>query len=66
MLFLIILLPILGFFSGSLFGRSLGRGVCIVTSLLTFTSFLISIFLLLDVIYSGKIYILVLKKLDLF
>jgi len=62
MLFLIILLPILGFFSGSLFGRSLGRGVCIVTSLLTFTSFLISIFLLLDVIYSGKIYILVLKN----
>lgn len=61
MLFLIILLPILGFFSGSLFGRFLGRGVCIITPLLTFISFLTSIIILLDVIYSGKIYILVLK-----
>ncbi len=62
MLFLIILLPILGFLSGSLFGRFLGKGVCIVTTLLTFTSCLISISLLADIIGSGNVYILNLKE----
>jgi len=61
MLLLIILLPILGFLSGSLFGRLLGKGVCIVAPLLTFTSFLISITLLIDVIKTGNVYHLNLK-----
>ncbi len=62
MLFLIILLPILGFLSGSLFGRILGKGVCFITTLLTFSACLISINLLIDVINSGNVYILVLKE----
>ncbi len=62
MLFLIILLPILGFLSGSLFGRFLGKGVCIITTMLTFTSCLISISLLADIIGSGNVYILNLKE----
>jgi proton-translocating NADH-quinone oxidoreductase chain L len=62
MLFLIILLPILGFISGSLFGRVLGKGVCFITTLLTFISCLISISLLIDVINSGNTYIFVLKE----
>jgi proton-translocating NADH-quinone oxidoreductase chain L len=62
MLFLIILLPILGFLSGSLFGRVLGKGVCIITTLLTFISCLISINLLIDILNSGNVYILVLKE----
>ncbi len=61
MLLLIILLPILGFLSGSLFGRLLGKGVCIIAPLLTFTSFLISITLLIDVIKTGNVYHLNLK-----
>lgn len=61
MLLLIILLPILGFLSGSLFGRFLGKGVCIIAPLLTFTSFLISITLLIDVIKTGNVYHLNLK-----
>jgi proton-translocating NADH-quinone oxidoreductase chain L len=62
MLFLIILLPILGFVSGSLFGRVLGKGVCFITTLLTFSSCLISLNLLIDVLNSGNVYILVLKE----
>lgn len=61
MLLLIILLPILGFLSGSLFGRYLGKGVCIVAPLFTFLSFLISITLLIDVIKTGNVYHLNLK-----
>ncbi len=60
MLFLIILLPMLGFLSGSLFGRILGKGVCFTTTLLTFSSCLLSISLLIDVVNSGNVYILVL------
>ncbi len=62
MLFLIILLPVLGFLSGSLFGRILGKGVCFITTLFTFSSFLLSFVLLLDVIKSGNVYILVLTE----
>ena len=50
MLILIVLLPLLGFFSGSLFGRFLGLGVCYITTLSVFSSFLISLFLLNDII----------------
>ncbi|MDQ5928799.1 MAG: NADH-ubiquinone oxidoreductase chain 5 [Bacteroidota bacterium] len=62
MLFLIILLPIFGFLSGSLFGRVLGKGVCFITTLFTFISCLISINLLIDVITFGNTYILVLQE----
>ena len=62
MLFLIIFLPLLGFFSGSLFGRVLGKGTCFITTLLTMSCCLISINLLLDVLNSGNVYILVLKE----
>ena len=62
MLFLIILLPIFGFLSGSLFGRVLGKGVCIITTLLTFISFLVSFNLLVQVINSGNVYIFTLTE----
>ncbi len=62
MLFLIILLPIFGFLSGSLFGRTLGKGVCIITTLLTFTSFIISLKLLIQVILSGNVYLFTLTE----
>ena len=56
MLILIVLLPLLGFFSGSLFGRFLGLGVCYITTLSVFSSFLISLFLLNDIIINGTVY----------
>lgn len=58
MLILIILLPVLGFFSGSLLGRYLGKGVCIVTTMTTFFSFLLSLWAFLNIIKTGNIYIL--------
>lgn len=58
MLLLIILLPLLGFFSGSLFGRYLGKGVCFVTTLTTFLSFVFSFTTLLNSINTGNVYIL--------
>ena len=62
MLLLIILLPMLGFLSGSLFGRALSKGVCLITTLLTFSSCLLSLALVLDVIHSGNVYIVVLQE----
>ena len=56
MLILIILLPLLGFFSGSLFGRFLGIGVCFLTTSSVFLSFLLSLFLFYDIITSGVVY----------
>lgn len=58
MLLLLVLLPLLGFLSGSLFGRYLGIGVCYITTGFTFLSFLVSFFLLCDVISTGNTYIL--------
>jgi NADH:ubiquinone oxidoreductase subunit 5 (subunit L)/multisubunit Na+/H+ antiporter MnhA subunit len=58
MLILIILFPFLGFLSGSLFGRFLNKGVCFVTTFFTFSSFMLSFMLLLDIVQSGNIYIL--------
>lgn len=58
---LILLLPLLGFFSGSLFGRFLGIGSCYIAVTNTFLSFFTSIFLLYKVIYLGISY-----KLTLF
>jgi NADH:ubiquinone oxidoreductase subunit 5 (subunit L)/multisubunit Na+/H+ antiporter MnhA subunit len=62
MLILIILFPFLGFLSGSLFGRFLNKGVCLITTLFTFFSFLLSFTLLLDIIQSGNTYILNVTK----
>jgi proton-translocating NADH-quinone oxidoreductase chain L len=62
MLFTIILLPLLGFISGSLFGRFLGLGVCFVTTACTFSSFLISANLLYDVASTGNTSMLVLTE----
>ena len=58
MLILVLLFPLLGFFSGSLFGRFMGLGISYITTLLTFSSFLISITLLLNIINTGNVYIL--------
>lgn len=58
MLSLIIFLPLLGFFSGSIFGRYIGLGVCYITTLSTFLSFLLSFFLFHDIVSTGNVYIL--------
>jgi len=43
MLFLIVLLPLLGFLSGSIFGKQLSKfGACLTTTLFTFFAFLLS------------------------
>ena len=57
MFILIILLPLLGFLSGSLFGYLLGPGVCIITTACTFTSFILSLYFLYITISTGQIYI---------
>ena len=56
MLILIVLLPLLGFFSGSLFGRYLGWGTCYITTGSVFSSLLLSIYLLHDVVSTGVTY----------
>ena len=56
MLILIVLLPLLGFFSGSLFGRYLGWGTCYITTGSVFSSLLFSIYLLHDVVSTGVTY----------
>lgn len=56
-MFTIILLPLLGFFSGSLFGRFLGLGVSYITTFFTFLSCICSISLLLNIINTGNVYI---------
>ena len=56
MLILIVLLPLLGFFSGSMFGRFLGWGTCYITTLSVFSSLSLSLVLLYDVISNGIVY----------
>jgi len=56
MLILIVLLPLLGFFSGSMFGRFLGWGTCYMTTLSVFSSLSLSLILLYDVISNGVVY----------
>ena len=56
MLILIVLLPLLGFFSGSMFGRFLGWGTCYVTTTSVLSSLLLSLVLLYDVISNGVVY----------
>ena len=58
MLFLIVILPLLGFFAGSLFGRYLGKGTGYITTLLTSSAFLISLIFLINNIHTGNVYIL--------
>jgi len=59
MLILIVLLPLFGFFSGSLFGRYLCWGVCYVTTLSVFSSLLLSLSLFYEVVSSGVSYKLI-------
>jgi proton-translocating NADH-quinone oxidoreductase chain L len=56
MLILIILLPLLGFFSGSLFGRFLGSGTCYITTGSVFLALLLSLSLFYNVVSSGVVY----------
>jgi proton-translocating NADH-quinone oxidoreductase chain L len=56
MLILIVLLPLLGFFSGSMFGRFLGWGTCYVTTTSVLSSLLLSLVLLYDVVSNGVVY----------
>jgi NADH:ubiquinone oxidoreductase subunit 5 (subunit L)/multisubunit Na+/H+ antiporter MnhA subunit len=56
MLILIVLLPLLGFFSGSVFGRVLGWGSCYITTLSVFSSLSLSLVLLYDVVSNGVVY----------
>lgn len=62
MLILILLLPLVGFFSGSLFGRFLGKGVGVITTSNLFLSFFISIYLFFDILFTNKIYQVTLGK----
>jgi len=56
MLILIILLPLLGFFSGSLFGRFLGSGTCYITTGGVFFALLLSLGLFYNVVSTGVVY----------
>jgi len=62
MLFLIIALPLLGFLSGSLFGRFLGFGVCITTTSSILTSLILSLFLFKEVLLTEVVYKLILDS----
>jgi len=59
MLILIVLLPLLGFFSGSLFGRYTGWGACYITTGSVLSSLLLSLVLFYDVVSTGVNYKLV-------
>jgi len=61
MYILIVLLPLLGFLGGSLFGRHMGKGVGTLTTLLTSLSFMISLSLFIDIVSTGNIYLLILN-----
>ena len=56
MLILIVLLPLLGFFSGSLFGRFTGWGSCYITTGSVLLSLLLSLILFYDVTLNGVVY----------
>ena len=60
MLILILLLPLLGFFSGCFFGQYLGRITCIITTLNTTFALILSLFLFYDISSTGISY-----KLDI-
>ena len=56
MLILIVFLPFLAFFSGSLFGRYLGFGTCYITTTSVVLSFILSFFLFIKIIITGVVY----------
>jgi len=56
MLLIILILPLFGFFSGSLFGRILGLGVTYITTSFTFLSFIYSSITLLYILKTGDTY----------
>ena len=62
MLFLIVFLPLIGFFSGGLFGRFLGFGVCILTTFNVFLSLIFSLLLFSDILLNEVTYKLVLSS----
>jgi proton-translocating NADH-quinone oxidoreductase chain L len=61
MLILILLLPLLGFFSASIFGRFLGKGACYITFFNTFFSFIISLIMGFNSTFYGLSYSIVLS-----
>lgn len=59
MIFILIILPFLGFLSGAVFGRILGNtSVNVITSVLTYISFLYSWYFFCCIICTGNVYIL--------
>ena len=60
MLLLIILLPLFGFISGSVFGKFLDKSVCYLTTGSIFASFFLSLYLFFDVLLNSVVYKLVL------
>lgn len=61
MLVLIVLLPLIGFFSASVFGRFLGKGACYITFLNTFLSFFLSCLMGYKIINIGITYKVILS-----
>jgi len=62
MLISILLLPLIGFFGASAFGRFFGKGACYLTFFNTFISFCISFFLVYKVAFLGSSYRLVISS----
>lgn len=62
MLLTILFLPLLGFFSGLIFGKQLGKSVPVITTTFTFFSFILSFITLIDVIVTGNTYTVFLKE----
>jgi len=63
MLILIILFPLLGFLSGAVFGKHIGRaGVCLITTLFTFLAFLLSVYFFCYTLRFQAVYILTLAQ----
>lgn len=58
MLLTIIVLPLVGFLSGGLFGRHLGKGVGFVTTFSTFCSCCLAFFLFADLLLTGEVKVL--------
>lgn len=56
MLLLILILPLLGFLGGSLFGKHLGIGVCYITCFNLFLTFFLSVLLFINILTSGVSY----------
>lgn len=55
----IIILPLLGFISGSLLGRIMGKGISVITTLTTLSACILSSFALYNVVKNGEVNILV-------